>query len=402
MTTTLPRESVEYPASMTGVSMAYKRILYLQFTNPANYPPLEHSSRILAGQGWDVLFLGTAALRASDLQFRSCSQIQVKKMPLATGARQKIQYACFFVWALYWTFRWRPRWIYASDPLACPIVWLMQKLFGVRVLYHEHDSPSLAQPQSAFMRAVVACRNKLAREAALCVLPQADRLRHFTETTNRAGPTVCVWNCPSRKEAQHGAVAPKDMPLILYYHGSIGRSRLPPTVLIAAMRFRRAVRLRIAGYETVGSIGYVRELMSLAEKQGLSDIIDVLGTITLRRDMLRSALQSHVGLSLMPKEADDSNLRYMVGASNKPFDYMACGLPLLVSNLPDWTSTFVAPGWALNCDPDDDGSIQDALQWFLDHPAERREMGRKGQAKIKSEWNYETMFSDVLMKLENA
>jgi len=26
-----------------------KRILYIQYTNPAGYPPLEHSSRILAG-----------------------------------------------------------------------------------------------------------------------------------------------------------------------------------------------------------------------------------------------------------------------------------------------------------------------------------------------------------------
>jgi hypothetical protein len=26
----------------------------------------------------------------------------------------------------------------------------------------------------------------------------------------------------------------------------------------------------------------------------------------------------------------------MVGAFNKPFDYMACGLPLLVTILPDW------------------------------------------------------------------
>ena len=27
------------------------RILFLQFANPAGYPPLEHASRILAGQG---------------------------------------------------------------------------------------------------------------------------------------------------------------------------------------------------------------------------------------------------------------------------------------------------------------------------------------------------------------
>ena len=46
-------------------------------------------------------------------------------------------------------------------------------------------------------------------------------------------------------------------------------------------------------------------------------------------------------------------MQNMVGASNKPFDYMACGLPLLVTDLPEWTSTFVEPGYARACNPDD-------------------------------------------------
>jgi hypothetical protein len=32
-----------------------KRILYVQYTNPVGYPPLEHSSRILADAGLQIL-----------------------------------------------------------------------------------------------------------------------------------------------------------------------------------------------------------------------------------------------------------------------------------------------------------------------------------------------------------
>jgi len=46
-----------------------KRILYIQYTNPAGYPPLEHSSRILAKEGWEVRFLGTGASGANALKF---------------------------------------------------------------------------------------------------------------------------------------------------------------------------------------------------------------------------------------------------------------------------------------------------------------------------------------------
>jgi glycosyltransferase involved in cell wall biosynthesis len=92
----------------------------------------------------------------------------------------------------------------------------------------------------------------------------------------------------------------------------------------------------------------------------------------------------------------------MVGASNKAFDYMACGLPLLVTSLPDWVSTFVLPGFGLSCNPDDPDSIADALRWFLEHPAERCEMGLRGQDQIRSAWNYETMFTNVLSAMEGG
>ena len=58
----------------------------------------------------------------------------------------------------------------------------------------------------------------------------------------------------------------------------------------------------------------------------------------------------------------------MTGASNKPFDYMAAGLALLVSDLPDWKTMFVDPGFGLACDPTDADSLLAALAWFIDHP----------------------------------
>jgi hypothetical protein len=56
-----------WKAKTTGIVLTLEnKILYLQYTNPAAYPPLEHNSRILANEGWQVLFLGNtrAALMA--------------------------------------------------------------------------------------------------------------------------------------------------------------------------------------------------------------------------------------------------------------------------------------------------------------------------------------------------
>jgi spore maturation protein CgeB len=104
----------------------------------------------------------------------------------------------------------------------------------------------------------------------------------------------------------------------------------------------------------------------------------------------------------MPKQSEDINMQYMVGASNKPFDYMACGLPLLVSKLPDWVSTFVEPGYARACDPDDPDSIEAELRWYLEHSDERREIAERCIDKIRESWNYETMFAPVVTEMENG
>ena len=97
-----------------------------------------------------------------------------------------------------------------------------------------------------------------------------------------------------------------------------------------------------------------------------------------------------------------STCNHMAGASNKPFDYMAAGLALLVSDLPDWTRMFVEPGFGLACDPADADSISSALGWFIDHPEERRAMAARGRDKIETEWNYDTQFRAVLKFLEST
>jgi glycosyltransferase involved in cell wall biosynthesis len=99
---------------------------------------------------------------------------------------------------------------------------------------------------------------------------------------------------------------------------------------------------------------------------------------------------------MVPCRSSDRNMEHMTGASNKPFDYMAAGLALLVSDRPDWRAMFVAPGYGRACDPADPDSILKALTWFLDHPTERAAMGALGRAKIAADWNYDTAFAPVL------
>ncbi|MGF1587808.1 MAG: glycosyltransferase, partial [Pleurocapsa sp.] len=118
------------------------------------------------------------------------------------------------------------------------------------------------------------------------------------------------------------------------------------------------------------------------------------------QEVLKRSLQYDLGLAFMPKTSNDINLQYMIGASNKAFDYLSCGLALLVSDLPDWHSAYVKPGYGLACDPDDADSIVAALLWYLEHPTQMREMGELGRQRIAQEWNYEKQFKPVIETLQ--
>jgi glycosyltransferase involved in cell wall biosynthesis len=369
------------------------RIVYIQYTNPALYPPLEHSSRLLADAGWDVLFLGTGA---EGLRFPRHERIAVKEIPSrSAGWRQKLHYAWFALWILFWTIRWRPAWVYASDSLSCPVALVLSYLPGKRVVYHEHDSPDPGH--SRFMRFVLWTRRSLSIRAALCILPNEQRAKRFAEEIGNGVHVDCVWNCPTRKEVSE-ARPPLNGALRVLYHGSIVPARLPTTVLTALAMLPEHVHLRVVGYETIGHKGYVRQLQELAAQLGITDRVEFLGPVP-RGELLTLCRQCDVGLSLMPRQSLDHNEQTMTGASNKPFDYLACGLALLVPDLSDWRALFVDGGYALPVDPADPASMATAVRWLLERPTELRAMGERGRQRILREWNYEQQFAPILQRL---
>lgn len=373
-----------------------KRIVYVQYTNPAGYPPLEHSSQILAHADWQVLFLGTRAFGADALRFPTHPGISVRQLGLPhPGWIQKMHYLFYLVWAIGWVIRWRPQWIYASDPLACPVALVLSYLPGLHLVYHEHDSPRSGLTKSAFMRGVYWARSHLARRVRACVLPNQERAMLFKKYTATTRPIITVWNCPNVEEV--GIPKPKvnEEALRILYHGSIVPTRLPISVIKALAQLPATIKLRIIGYETVGHVGYVAELKECVVQFGLQERVEFLGSIPQRSELLKLCRECDVGLALMPKLSCDLNEQTMTGASNKPFDYLASGLALLVSNLPDWHQMYVEPQYGLACDPDDPASIAAALRCFLHNPQAMREMGERGRQQILQKWNYETQFSSI-------
>jgi glycosyltransferase involved in cell wall biosynthesis len=371
-----------------------KRIIYVQYTNPAAYPPLEHSSQILAENDWDVLFLGTGALGADKLRFDESRRIRVRRMRFQPpGVRQKLHYALFNLWCLGWFLRSRPDCVYFSEMQSCPLG-LVAALAGMRTIFHEHDIPQSAA--GVFSRCLQWSRNQFARRAALCVAPNAKRAEYLVRSTGARRAPVVVWNCSRTVEVSPPRSGLDEGNLRLLYHGSIVPDRLPLTVIEALAALPANVTLTVVGYETTGSRGYVEALRKRAAELGVGDRLKILGTLATRRELISTCRSHDVGLALMPLESRDPNLGSMAGASNKPFDYLACGLALLVSSLPDWQEMFVTPGYGLSCNPSSAESVAATVRTFAAQPETIRSMGARGRQRVIDEWNYEHQFRPVL------
>ena len=372
------------------------RVLYLQYTNPAAYPPLLHSAELIARAGGAVRLVGMG--RDDDpLGAPPPAGVDVRLFrPPPVPRLTAVHYAAFALWALWQAARFRPRWIYASDPLSCPAARSLRWASRAQLVYHEHDSPADATGRrGVFRRVVERARRSVSRVADVCVLPNARRTAAFAAATG-CRDVLTAWNTPLVREV--AADAPCRPGLRVVYHGSIVPARLPLAVIDALAKLPDDVTLTAIGYETAGHPDHVERLRARARELGVAHRFERLGPMP-RAELMRSGPSFDAGLALLPPDTADANERSMVGASNKPFDYLACGLPVVVPDVDEWRETFVTPGLAIACEPASAADIARALGWLRDHPLDRRDMGRRGQAMIRETWNYERAFAPVLERI---
>lgn len=375
------------------------RVMYVQYTNPAGYPPLEHSAMQLASQGWEVRFAGIAGRGAAAMEFPPFPRIQVwKRRWQSPGILQKLHYLSYAIWCVIKARQFQPGWVYCSDPLsALPGLWV-HRLTGAQLIYHEHDSPAAPRGREKWFAAF--CRQRrheIAARAVAVVLPNQARLDAFAAENPIQGEAICVWNCPSLHDLEdRGARRSQDGPLRVLYHGSIVPDRFPRMMLEALAACERDVAIRLIGYEVPGMIGYTDQLKQEAQRLGVAERFEYLGTLPQRSDLMARAAECDVGLSLLNYRSDDINMRHMAGASNKPFDYLSQGLALIVPHAPEWEELFVANGCAVACEPGNAQQLAETFRWLSDHRDEVRRMGETGRRLVEQTWNYETQFAKVL------
>lgn len=369
------------------------KIIFLQVTDPLGYPPIINAAKLLAKNNAEVYLLGSP-IKQLKFSLPHHNNIHFYSTRLRNHNFVSIgNYIEYCIKALLLTYKIRPNYVYVSDPLGAFPALMVAIIFRLKVIYHEHDSPT---NESSLNLIVRVSRSLIMKISKLVIFPNEKRglivQRSHKFNLNKLR---VIWNTPLTSEIP-SIYDLKEKKLILYYHGTITPERLPENLLAAIKKFQGSVELRVVGYEVPSAIGYVEKLM-LRWNDKDNKIIEYLGLVESREDLLQCATNNaHVGVALMPLNSSDINMKHMLGASNKAFDYMACGLPLIISEIPDWENLFVKDGFGKSCDPFSIESLENVIKWYLDNVELRSAMGKKAYSKIKNDWNYDNHFNPII------
>lgn len=172
-------------------------------------------------------------------------------------------------------------------------------------------------------------------------------------------------------------------PLIAYV-GAISPERGLWTMVEAVSRVAvRGVRLQLAGPISAS-------LLADGRARNGWQRVDILGYLS--RNEVREVLsRSRVGLAVLAPLPN-----YLDSYPTKLFEYMAAGIPSIVSDFPPWRAVIEKAGCGVVVDPGNVASVAAAISTILENPGQAAEMGMRGRRAVATEFNWDTEASALV------
>ena len=336
--------------------------------------------RSLARAGFSVTVIGR------DWQEGERDSIQVKSVP---GDRSRIGRMTRTVWRVYEEARRQNADVYHfHDPELIPIG-LLLRAGGKNVIYDIHeDVPKdvMSKPYLPKWSRFIVSRFVDVLERAACrrfsglVVVTPSIAKRFTPINRR---TVIVHNYPYVGELiRDGENVPwESRRQSVAYVGGISLVRAIREMVYAMSYLPESLpaQLELAGPESKGETN-INELKrhpgwSRVKHHGFID----------QRSTFRILQNVRAGLVLFHPEPN-----HFESLPQKMFEYMGAGLPVIASDFPFWRKVLGDSGSGIFVDPRNPQEIAKAIEYVLTHPREAEEMGRRGQAAVQQNFNWDT------------
>lgn len=274
-----------------------------------------------------------------------------------------------------------------QDPELLPLALALKVFLRKRVIYDAYeDFPSMARDSKSIPRPfrwlsalLVAMGERLAARF-LDAIVTADpftlrRLAHRGTSHKRV-----FSNFPNLDFFPPPAPRPKSFDLV--YRGGLshraGTHDLLDALQLLKSRYRPLRLLLIGYFDTSSEENRFRDSI---QRRGLTANVEIRGRIP--HEQMASALDE-AKIGICPLRATS---KFRLNVPVKVFEYWACGLPVIASNLKPIRPYFQTAGAGLLFEPGDVTGLARSIEWLLDHPRAADSMGRNARAAIVTRFN---------------
>lgn len=390
----------QYSRKLIGVRQVTEGMLIqaVFYNNPDEYPPIVNSTRLLAPNGFSVDLLCRENGKHWNVSYPDGAS--VRRIDTRTGSSWK-EYFGFVARVLEHADRKASIFI-GHDMHGLMPARLLAYRYRLPLVYHCHDFAEGPRLLPVGSRLVRLFERIFARTADLVVVPDAERGMIMTRELCLGRQPMVVANAPLYRSPSSGKVLRdalaernKKFEKIVLRQGRIGEGH----AIEATLRSMPLWASSDWGFVLMGRVAsdYLERLFQLAQMLNVVERVVLLPEVGYDQ-VSQFTSGADAGHALY--EPIHFNNSHITTASNKIMEYMAAGLPLLVSDRPGLRSLVEKHGCGVTADESSPSSIAAAVNSLLGDPDRARQMGDGARIAFEQVFCYERQFAPFLDALQ--
>ncbi len=275
------------------------------------------------------------------------------------------------------------------DPELIPLGLFLKATTRARVIFdcHENNTAYLRQkrhlpaPLRAGLILAMGSMERLAARLFDAIITADVGVAELYRTRFGARRVVTVHNFPQLDLFLAQPLDPQQQPYDLVYHGTIPRYHLEVSFAVAEELRQRGLRARWLFFGKCPEIAWARAEL---ERRGLAEDFTIDPDLIPHEQVAARVRQAKVGFIPLPDLP-----KFQHNIPTKLFEFMALGMPTVLSDLPP-SRPFVGDGQcAIMVPPASAPAYADAIVRLLEDPALRARMGAEGRRRVESQFNWQ-------------
>jgi glycosyltransferase involved in cell wall biosynthesis len=218
--------------------------------------------------------------------------------------------------------------VHAHDVNTLPTAWLAARMSGARLVYDAHEISTSREGYSSFKAVVAWVERTLMPRADATITTTTLRAKFFARAYGVARPLV-LQNRPRLQRFKRTQRIREELQLVESWPVILYQGGLQPGRGLAEL-VRLAGDVPDAYFVFIGGGSMADSLRKLAESLGVSDRVRFIPTVSLA-DLPSYTASADIGV----QPIENTCLNHYTTDSNKLFEYVQAGLPIVTSDLPE-------------------------------------------------------------------